>query len=476
MAASRTDLETGFDADATELAGMVRRGEVSALELVDAAIARIEAANPRLNAVIHTQFERARAEATGPLPEGPFRGVPFLLKDYSALDAGEPYHAGMEAARRAGWRATVSDPQTNCFRAAGLVVIGRTNTPELALVGTTEPASYGPTGNPWNPGRSPGGSSGGSGAAVAAGMVPAAHATDIAGSIRIPAAHCGLVGLKPTSGRFIGDHGAPIGFNAEGVVSRTVRDTAHLLDALSRSGPVLGPALRSPLRRLRVGLNRRAFNGALVDPGCADAAGLAARLLDSLGHHVEEAVPEALFADDLFPLATRVLATYAAAELDDWMVKLGRPLGEADVEPTTWRIVSAGRQTSGPSLLAAQSRLAEIRRAALSWWSADGKSEGGYDLLITPTVAAPAGPLGEYLRVYQAGRGSAFTRPFNVTGQPAVSLPLGWPDDGLPRGAQLVAAPGRDELLVQVAAELEAASPWQQRRPNISSTGVRRRR
>jgi amidase len=465
------------DHDATGLAELVRRREVSPRELVDAAIARIEAINPQLNAVIHRQFDRARRDAAGELPDGPFRGVPFLLKDHHGHEAGEPHHQGMRALRDAGWRATEDSDLAVRVRAAGLVPLGRTNVPELAMMGTTEPEAYGPTGNPWNVGHSPGGSSGGAAAAVAAGLVPAAHANDIAGSIRIPAAHCGIVGLKPTRGRVVlGRATDPaVGMNTEGVVTRTMRDTAGMLDALTdtaRTGPWPAPPLPGPLTaelghdpgRLRIGWCVEAFNGAEVDGGCAEAATDAAALLEDLGHHVEEAAPQPLSEPDILAGARTLLAVHAVAEVAAWSTALGRELGEGDVEPATWRAVEEGRRVTGSEVLEVLTRQQEIARRALSWWNA---GSGGFDLLLTPTTAEPGPPLGAYKAGYVPGRASAFTRVFNATGQPALSLPLGWPADGLPRGVQLVAGYGREDLLVCVGAQMEAARPWAGRRPPV---------
>ena len=462
-----------FDTDAIGLAELVRDGTVHPVELVEAAIARIEEQDPILNAVVHRRFEQALEEAGGDLPAGPFRGVPFLLKNYGAEEAGGTYDEGMAHLAARGWRSPVDSAIARAFRAAGLVTLGRTNVPELALMGTTEPTAHGPTHNPWDLARSPGGSSGGSGAAVAAGFVPAAHGTDIAGSIRIPSAHCGLVGLRPTRGRVVSGPKAdpPGGLNTEGVLTRTMRDTATLLDVIA--APAAGaywppPALARPLAaevgrepgRLRAALCVAAPNGTGVDPGCAAAARDAAALLEELGHSVEEAAPPALFDPALFAGARVVLAATAAEALDVWSERTGAPIGEADVEPTTWAAVTAGRAVSAPELLLWMARLQELARAITGWWTS-----AGFDLLITPTTAAPPTLLGDYLRGYEAGRGSAFTRPFNVTGQPALSLPLGWPDDGLPRGVQLVADLGREDVLIRVGAQLERAVPWWERRP-----------
>jgi amidase len=465
--------------DATALAELVRRGDVRPVELVGAAIARIEALDPKLNAVIHRQFERARADATERAEtDAPFAGVPFLFKDFGGEEAGEPHHQGMRALRDAGWRARDDSELALAFRAAGLIPLGRTNIPELALMGTTEPDAYGATRNPWDLGHSPGGSSGGSAAAVAAGLVPAAHANDIAGSIRIPAAQCGLVGLKPGRGRVVPGHRCDpaVGMNTEGVLTRTVRDTAALLDAIvdqAPGGPWPAPALPGPLAaevgrppgRLRIGLCVRAFNDADVDAGCAAAAAGAAKLLEELGHDVDEDAPPALFVPDLLAGARALLAANAAAQLDEWSARLGRRLGEEDVEPLTWRMVGEGRTATGAEVLALLDRQHELARQAAAWWG--GPERDGHDILLTPTTAEPAPPLGAYKQGYAPGRASAFTRALNATGQPALSLPLGWPDDGLPRGVQLVAAHGREDLLVRLGAQLERAAPWSGRRPKV---------
>jgi amidase len=466
------------DHDATGLAEMVRRGDVHPIELVDAAVARIEALDPQLNSVIHRQFERARREAGGPLPEGPFRGVPFLLKDIGCEEAGEPHHQGMRALREAGWRATADSELAVAFRACGLIPLGRTNVPELALMGTTEPDAYGPTHNPWNVDHSPGGSSGGSAAAVAAGLVPAAHANDIAGSIRIPAAQCGLVGLKPTRGRIFPGRAADpaVGMNTEGVLTRTIRDTAGLLDAIvdrGQAGPWPAPPLRGPLTdevarhpgRLRVGVCIGAFTGAEVEEGCAAAATEAAALLADLGHDVEEGAPNELFARDLLDGTRSLFTANAAAVVDDWAARLGRELGEADLEPLTWQIVHAGRAVTGAELLTVLDRQHELSRRAATWWRGPGRE--GFDILLSPTTADPGLRLGDYKQGYSPGRASAFTRVFNATGQPALSLPLGWPADGLPRGVQFVAAYGREDVLVRLGSQIEAAAPWAHRTPPL---------
>ncbi len=453
------------DLDATAQAELVRNNEVHPRELVDQAIDRIERLDPQLNVMVHRQYERARDDAERTLPDGPFRGVPFLFKDYRCREAGEPYTMGMRALHDAHYRASTDAPLALAFRAAGLIPLGRTNTPELASVGTCEPEAFGPTHNPWGLGFTPGGSSGGSAAAVAARMVAAAHANDISGSIRIPAAHCGLVGLKPSRGRTIASLAADARtrMNVEGVVTRSVRDTAALVDAISVPGSSpLSPAVGRPCAPLRVGLCTQAFSGSSVDADNAGAAEHCASLLEGLGCSVEISSPPALSDPAFWKAAATLLAVNVAVELDTWSARLQRPLGEGDLEAATWRIVTTGRSVSAVELLAAQSLLLEHTEQAEEWWQR-------FDLLVTPTTANAPTLLGDYAKGYESGRGSAFTRPFNVTGQPAISVPLGWPDDGLPRGVQMIAAIGRDDLLITVAAALESVEPWENRRATVSA-------
>jgi amidase len=454
--------------DATALADLVHRGDVRPRELVECAIERAEARNPALNAIIHRQFERARDDAERADTTAPFAGVPFLLKDYKGREAGEPYHMGVRTLKALDYRPRTDSDYALRARAGGLIPIGRTNTPELAVMGTTEPQLYGPTHNPWRLGRSPGGSSGGSAAAVAARIVPVAHATDISGSIRIPAAMCGLVGLKPTRGRLVASAGdAPVGMNTEGVLSRSVRDTAALVDLLAWRSPWWpAPPLPRPLAaevgadagRLRMGVWTAAFNGAPVDAESARAASDTATLLAGMGHHVEESAPSIFSHPELWDVAKTALAITAAAEAAAWEPRIGHALGEDDLEPRTWDMVRAGQAVTAPEALAVIERMQHFARSAFEWFE-------HYDLLVTPATAAPATSHGEYLTKYVSGRGSAFTRPINVTGQPAISVPLGWPADGLPRGVQLVADYGREDLLIRVAGALEAAAPWAARRP-----------
>ena len=487
--------DTLGDHDATGLAALVRAGEVTPSELVDAAIARIEAVDPQLNAVIHPRFDRARHEAArigaGPVA-APFAGVPFLVKDITCHQAGEPFHEGMRFLRDRRWRASSDSYLAARFKAAGLVTVGRTNAPELGIVPTTEPVAYGATRNPWDRARSPGGSSGGSAAAVAAGLVPAAHANDGGGSIRIPASACGLVGLKPSRGRT--SLGPDASFSAlvvcEHVVCQTVRDCAGFLDAVA--GPMPGDPYVAPPParpwseevgaapgRLRIGLMTTAPGGlAAVHPDCATAATETARLLETLGHDVEAAHPPALDLPDWAAHFISLWSAGVALGLESWSVRTGEPLTAADVEPLTWALAELARALPTPALLRSLDWLLRTTRLVAGWWQPPDGSRG-FDLLVTPTLAEPPvllgtfdsppdNPLAGFMR---AAAFTPFTPPFNVTGQPAISLPLGWTGDGLPVGVQLVAAYGREDRLLRVAAELEQECPWANRRPPLSVGG-----
>lgn len=475
--------------DALGQAELVRRGEVSAVELVEAAIERIERLDPQLNAVILPAFDRARAEARElgarrPSPPQPFLGVPFLMKDLGGAEAGAPCYAGMRMLKEAGYRETRDSHLVTHLRAAGFVSLGRTNTPELGLLPTTEPQAFGPTRNPWSLDRSSGGSSGGSSAAVAAGMVAAAHASDGGGSIRIPASHCGLVGLKPSRGRCsfgpaLGERWG--GFSCELALTRTVRDTAAILAAVA--GPMPGDPYTAPPPardfRLEVGADPGQLRigvlagppreGMSVHPVCSAAVQVAARALEGLGHSVEESHPEAYGDNEAIRSYVTVVACNTARAVETASQRVGRRAGAKDVEPLTWALAESGRQTSAAQYLAALEFAHALGRRTASWW------EQGFDLLVTPTTAEPPPRLGEmastpeepvrgFLRAAPFG---AFTSLFNQTGQPAISLPLHETEEGLPVGVQLVAAFGREDLLLRVASQLEGALPWSERRPPL---------
>lgn len=466
--------------DATEMAAQVRRGEVSPTELVDEAIARVERLDPQLNAVIHERFDAARAEAAADLPDGPFRGVPFLVKDLGCAIAGEPHHQGNALLKSIGYRAPEDSFLYRRFRAMGLVTLGRTNTPEFGSTVTTEPVAYGPARNPWNTDHSTGGSSGGSGAAVAAGLVPMAHANDGGGSIRIPASENGLVGLKPTRGRV--SHGPEAGegwagSTIDGVVSRSVRDSAAALDGINgrevgdpyNAVPPARPFLEevgADPGRLRVGLCPGLPDGS-TEAECMAGVEVAGRLLESLGHKVEVAHPAAMFDDELGAHFLTVLSASSAAEFDALAKLAGRPLTEDDVEPTNWFFAERGRAVSAPDYIAAVNGFHAWQRRLAAWW----EDEGGFDVLVTPTMSTPPPPIG-WLSDPDEGPGRvahlvAFTSQFNVSGQPAVSLPLHMSESGLPIGIQFVGPYGDESMLIRLASQLEDAAPWAGRTPAV---------
>ncbi len=468
----------GFDA--TAQAELVRKGDVSSRELVESTIARIERLNPQLNAVIHPRFDQARDEAAA-AAAGPFRGVPFLLKDILGMQAGEPYHMGLRRLKDLGVRFPLDSHFTRKIQAAGFVILGRTNVPELGTLCQTESQAWGPCRNPWNLAHSTGGSSGGSACAVAAGLVPAAHANDGGGSIRIPASECGLVGLKPTRGRtsFGPMAGAPVGgMVSDGVVTRSVRDTAAILDCIHGAMPgdtfVAPPPARPYLDEvgaacgtLRIGL-MTAAPGATFRPhaDCTAAAEKVAKVLAALGHQVEEAHPDALDDPLLGHHFTVMYSTHIARTLDLVAELTGSPFAEADVDAVNWTLKTLGDATSAPQYHATVDWLYEFTRR-IAEWHAD------FDLLLTPTISEPPPRLGELVPTAEnalavgmrASQLACWTLPFNLTGQPAISLPLHWNDGGLPIGVQLVATHGREDLLLRVAAALEVALPWHDRRP-----------
>lgn len=471
--------------DATAQAELVRSGEVTPAELVQAAVDRAEQVNGQLNAIIHPRYQEAVAEAGGDLPDGPFTGVPFVLKDLDGTAAGQPLHAGTRFLQEHGYVADTDSELTARFRDAGLVVIGRTNTPELGLVTTTEPEAYGPTRNPWDLDRSTGGSSGGSAACVAAGIVPMAHAGDGGGSIRIPAAECGLVGLKPTRGRStlgpeLGEAWA--GLVTRLAVTRSVRDTAALLDAVAGPGvgdpywappparPYIDELTAAPVP-LRIGWTNRSFDGSIeVDPQVAAATEATANLLEQLGHQVSEASPAALAAGDTLEYFLPAYSSWVARELDHLAELVGAPLTEDGFEAGTWAIAEAGRATSAQQYLAALDGLHRLTRATVAWWETDG-----FDVLLTPTLPELPPTLGQFATtkeeplngLFRSAIPAHFTAPFNVTGQPGISLPIHQSEEGLPIGMQFVGAPAREDVLIRLAAQLEAAHPWAARRPLI---------
>jgi Asp-tRNA(Asn)/Glu-tRNA(Gln) amidotransferase A subunit family amidase len=466
--------------DALDLAQLIRRRELSASEVLEEAIARTEAANPRLNAVVAKVYDAARARAKQPLPDTALAGVPFLIKDITYV-AGTPCTSGSRLFADA-----VPDHDSEIvarYRAAGLVLFGKTSTPEFGLNVTTESVLFGACRNPWNLQKTTGGSSGGAGAVVAAGVIPAAHATDGGGSIRIPASCCGLVGLKPTRARNPQgpDAGEGWGGMSTGhIVSRTVRDSAAFLDATHGPAPgdpyhaptfvgsFLGQCAQSP-RRLRIALDTHALTGVPTHPDCIGAARHAASLCESLGHVVEEASPE--FDRLAFRVATGVVVSANVANaIDARLATLGRKLGADDVETNTRANVEYGRSLTAPRYAAAMQTIHQVSRAVARFHQT-------YDVMLTPTLVAPPVPLGwlDTMKLDVAtfsdrfSRFWGFTNLQNATGQPAISLPLYWNNEELPIGVQFVGRFGDDLLMLQLASQLERAQPWFDRRPKALS-------
>jgi amidase len=468
--------------DATDQAKLVAKGEVTPSELLEAAIERIERSNPTLNAVVIEWFDHARSVAADKnLPAGPFRGVPFLLKDLYTSFAGQTLSNGNMALKEAAKIDTVDTTLVARFKAAGLVIAGRTNTSELGSLPTTQPVAWGATHNPWALDRTPGGSSGGAAAAVAAGMVPFANASDGGGSIRIPASCCGVVGLKPSQGRTtVGPLRSEAGLGVELCVSRTVRDTAGLLDAVRGPGigdTVIAPPPQRPYldevgagpSRLRIGLLDVHPRGDFLHDDCVSAARAAASMLEGLGHIVEPAWPKCL-ADTTLPRKFMALwATQMAMAARAIGEKIGREVTANDMEPVNWVLVEQARRLTAADYATAQEACGAFRRALQQWWA------DGWDLLLTPTLAEPPLPLTEFENdpehptapQRRAGRFAAFTPAFNLSGQPAISLPLHRDAEGLPIGIQLAAAYGREDVLIQVASQLESAHPWSSHRPRV---------
>jgi amidase len=474
-----------------QLAASVRAGELSARELVDASMEAIDRLDGRVNAFTYVDGDgaRAAADAIGPGDPRPFAGVPIAIKDNRAV-AGMPITMGSDL-----WVNVVSPVDAFCvarLRAAGFVIVGKTNMPENGILPTTEPRRFGPTANPWALDRTPGGSSGGAAAAVAAGMVPIAHGNDGGGSIRIPAACCGLVGLKPARGRVsVGPDSGQSFLASDGVLTRGVADTAAVLDVLAGYEP--GDATWAPPLNtahpptfasaaatgggffgapLRIGLALNTpLDGADVDPVCIAAARDAATLLSSLGHVVEEVVPP--WSDlGLLPDFTRAFGPLISLTTDAGGRLAGREVSESDVEPLTWAMYERSRTLNVLEHLTAQVRLEAVGRSLVSWMLS-----APLDVLVTPALGARPlrtgevhgrgpDPWGNYRR---SGAFTPYTAMMNVTGQPAVSLPLYQGEDGLPLAVQLIAQPVREDVLLALAAQLEAAVPWAQRVPDLTA-------
>lgn len=483
------------DLDALEMARRVRDKSLSPEELLDAAIARVEARNPRLNAVVYEMFDRAKARVKD-LPDGPLRGVPFLVKDLKLQIAGTPTTNSTRLSL--GRIATGTSVLAARYEAAGLQIVGKTNTPEFGIMGITESAVRGPCRNPWNEEHTPGGSSGGAASAVAARMVPIAHGGDGGGSIRIPAAACGLFGLKPTRGRvtmapFAGE--AWGGFVQEHVLARSVRDSAALLDVADpptpgepygvpqKARPYLDEVSASA-GKLRVAFSRGALFADESHPDCVAAVDDAVALLRELGHDVVEAVPS-FPRPDMVRAYFLTVATGVARFVETASEEAGKKPQPTDFEPATWLLALIGWKTRAPELLAAQQTMHRAGREVAAFFES-------HDVFVTSTLAKPPARVGE-LALSRAERvqmnvltalplhklldvaldkmgGSKLaytpnTQLFNQTGQPAMSVPLFWNAEGLPIGTQIVGRFGDEATLFRLAAQLEKARPWAARKP-----------
>lgn len=465
--------------DALGLAELVKRKEVTPLELVETAISQIEQLNPLLNAVITPMFEQAREWARGKLPAGLFSGVPYLLKDIGAFCAGVPLTMGSAFLKN-----FIPDHDAELvarLKRGGLIIIGKTNVPELGLLPTTEPHLFGPCRNPWNRMKTTGGSSGGSAAAVAARIVPMAHANDGGGSIRIPASCCGVFGLKPTRARNpLGPDSGDMfsGLVVEHAVTRSVRDCAALLDVTS--GPDLGdpywapPPARPFLKevgtypgRLRIAFTTKAATEVQVHEDCVKAVLDAASLCQTLGHEVQEGAP--LINGPLFTKAFMTLWSGGCAwSIDGLSLVIGQKAAPDFFEPLSWALYEMGQKQTASSYLLSLTLLQRISREVAKFFAE-------YDLLLTPTLAMPPVELGFFDSpaedpLYGLRRAEEFV-PFtplaNVTGQPAMSVPLYWNEEGLPIGVHFLGRFGDEATLFRLASQLEAARPWFNRRPKI---------
>lgn len=466
--------------DATGLAALVRRREISPRELIEEAILRVERRNPHLNAVVYKAYDEARATADRACSDGPFKGVPFLIKDMDAPVAGWPLTNGSAFLRH-------HKSKNDCeivrrYRAAGLVLLGRTNTPEFGIPGTTEGRHHGICRNPWNPAHSPGGSSGGAASAVASGIVPMAHGSDGLGSIRIPAALCGLVGLKPTQCRNPGgadDRNRAHGFVVEHVLTRSVRDSAAMLDWTGYpedDAPYAPPPkqrpytdeIRTPTGRLKIAFTAATTHGGKVHPTVQAEFERTVELLEDLGHTLVEKPSLGIDWHGLYRAQFAVSGAMFAAAIDRWAEIIGHAPRDDELEPLAWAAYEEGKAVSAAEAAAGLGTIRVTARLLLRLWR-------DFDLLLTPTTITPAPAIGHLDPVnveprefyHRQGRAFNFTPPWNMTGQPSISLPLGMSADGLPIGMMFTARYGDEAMLFRLAAQLERARPWFDRHPAI---------
>jgi len=466
--------------DGLGLAELVAKRQVTPLELLDAVRHRLDAINPRINAVAHAFFDKAAAQIKQGLAEGPFSGVPFVLKDLGQQLAGTITSYGSRV-----FKDNIADFDSTLvtrYKQAGLVIFAKTTSPEFGLTTTTESVLFGKTHNPWNLERTSGGSSGGSSALVASRVVPMAHGSDGGGSIRIPASCCGLFGLKPTRGRVPLGPSQFEGWNGcshHHALTISVRDSAALLDisvGIEPGSPYFSPPPARPFLKeagadpgkLRIALAVATPGGTPLDPECKKAAIDAAKLCESLGHRVEEAQPpiEDAWMRNAF---LAVLRVSIARTLDDAAKPLGRPVAEKDVEPVTWVTAQAGRAISS---IAYSRAIATMHQVGLAM----AKFHEKYDVILSPTLAKPPVPLGVLslspASIADYGRDVSefgpYTAIYNVTGQPSMSVPLHWSADGLPIGVMFSARFGDDAMLLRLASQLEKAKPWAGMRPKVT--------
>ncbi|MFO7964874.1 MAG: amidase family protein [Desulfobacterales bacterium] len=466
--------------DGVGLAELVRKREVSPSELVEEAIARIERHNPRLNAVTYKAFDEARTAAKRELPDGPFSGVPFLIKDIDLPVKGWPMTNG--SAFLAGNVSQYDAELTRRYRASGVVLLGKTNTPEFGIPGTTEGRYLGICRNPWDPDYSSGGSSGGAAAAVASGMVPMAHGSDGLGSIRIPAAQCGLVGLKPTQYRTPGgpdDRNRAHGFVIDHVLTRTVRDCAAMLDWTGypeddapyapppKSGPYI-EEIKTPPGKLRIGFSVENPSGTPLDGDVKRVFDETVSLLGELGYIMIEKPTFGIDWVSLFMAQACVSGTIFTATLENWKQVLGREPGENDLEPLARTSYESARKLTASQIGWGMQTLRMMTRQILAMWRE-------FDVLLTPVTITPPPPLGFLDPVnvepaefnHRQARIYGYTPPFNMTGQPSISLPLGWSKDNLPIGMMFTGRYGDEATLFRLASRLEEARPWKDKHPQI---------
>ena len=458
--------------DGIAQSALVRTGEVTSVELVEAAVSRAESLNPALNAIIHQNYALAVDQAGVSDHPSRLAGVPMVIKDFMCREAGRPFHEGSQFLKGIGYVSEYDQELAVRFRRAGLITIGRTNTSEFGMRPLCEPVAYGPTNNPWSLAHSPGGSSGGSAAAVAAGIVPIGHGNDAGGSIRNPASMCGLVGLKPSRGRscLAPDFGDVLnGVVEELALTRTVRDLAAVFDAVVGASPgdwspvpqapSMTVAIAEPVASLRIGVATIESLPTSLDPAVRTTLDDTTRLLTDLDHRVEAVTLPPLAEDISAMLLPHYTAGVAWIVDHYWPRLLGMPVPPDELEPGTGFLAEIGRSISAAALLEAR-ELAQAwcRRLAIAWRDAD------IEVLVLPTLAMLVPATGS-IHPKDDRQLLSLVAPFNLSGQPAMSVPVGM-CDGLPIGIQLVAAHHQEHTLFRLAAQLERATSWTERHPS----------